>query len=180
MSLLSILADAADAAGKEDAGGFPPLELSLFPSQIFWLLIFFTLLYLVLSRMILPKLGGAIERREDTIANDLDEATRLDDQSKEAVQALELRMAEAKAKARATAEDAKAKIDADIAKETARIDAEIEKKLDTAEERIAKLRADAMANVEIVAVEAATAIAGRFGVSPEADKISAAVKSALN
>lgn len=179
MSLIALAAEAA-GAGEEAAAPFPPFETWHFPSQIFWLTILFGGLYLVLSRAILPRLGSVIERREDTIANDLDEATRLDEQATEAAQALEVRIAEAKAKARATADEARAKIDAEIAQETAKVDAEVDEKLAAAEARISKLRSEAMSNVETVASDAVQAITARFGVIASEGDAKSAVKAILS
>lgn len=180
MTLLNLAAGAATEADHGTGGGFAPLELWHYPSQIFWLAILFGGLYIVLSRMILPRLSATMERRGDHIASDLDQAARLDEQAGEAVKALELRMAEARAKARETADEARAKIEGDIAQETAKVDAEMDAKLAEAETRITKLRTEAMSNVEGVATDAATAIASRFGVSPSASDVSSAVKAALN
>ena len=123
---------AAPAAHGEAAGGaaFPPFDPWHFPSQLFWLAILFGALYLALSRFILPKLGGVIESREDTIADSLDEAARLNEQSKEAKQQQDLALAEARAKARETADKARAKVEAEIAAETAKVDGELAERLD--------------------------------------------------
>lgn len=169
--------EAADAANAAPA--FPPFETWHMPSQLFWLAVFFTVLYLTLSRFILPRLSDTIEKRSDRIASDLDQAARLNDQAKEAEKALEVRIAEAKAKARETAQKTKEKIDAEVSAQTARVDDEIEKKLASADERIAKVRASAMKNVESIAVETAEAMASRFGVSVTKDDLAKAVSSAM-
>ncbi len=178
MSLIALAADAAANSGE--APVFPPFETWHFPSQLFWLTLLFGGLYIVLSRMILPRLSATMERRGDHIASDLDQAARLDEQAVEAQQALELRMAEARAKARETANEARAKMEDEIARDTAKVDADMDEKLAEAEARISELRAEAMANVESVATDAASAIAGRFGVKPSASDVTSAVKAALN
>ena len=176
---MSLLFFAAESAGDAEAA-FPPFETWHFPSQLFWLTILFGGLYLVLSRMILPKLGTVIERREDTVANDLDEASRLEEQASEAAKALQIRLAEARAKARATANEARASIDDEIARETAKVNAEVDAKLAEAEARIAKLREKALSNVEAVASDAAGAITSRFGLSVSEADVKSAVKATLN
>lgn len=158
---------------------FPPFEPWHMPSQLFWLAILFTVMYIALSRVILPKMSDTIEKRSDRIASDLDQAAALNEQATEAQQALELRIAQAKAKARETADKANQKIEAEMNAETARVDAEIEKKLDAAEERITSLRADAMKNVEQIAVDAAEAMTARFGLKASAADLKKAVTAAL-
>ena len=82
MMFLSLAAEAA--TGEAGGTAFPPFDPWHFPSQLFWLVIMFGVLYIALSRFVLPKLGGVIEKRGDTIADSLDEAARLDEQAKEA------------------------------------------------------------------------------------------------
>ena len=127
--LFALLAEGAAHGAEHAEGGspaFPPFEPWHMPSQLFWLAILFTVMYFALSRFILPKMSDTIEKRSDRIASDLDQATALNEQATEAQQALELRIAQAKAKARETAAKASAKIDAEMAAETGRVDAEIE------------------------------------------------------
>jgi len=167
----------ADAA---DAPGFAPFETWHYASQIFWLVIFFSILYFVLSRFILPKLGSVIEERESTIADDLDDAARMNEQALEAQKAVEVSIAEAQAKARETASKARTKIDQGIAEATAKVDAELDDKLNEAETRIAQLREETMQNVGDIASEAANSMLARFGTSASKADLGKAVKSALS
>lgn len=173
------IALAADAAHGAEKAAFPPFNPWHFPSQIFWLVVLFGFLYFVLSRFILPSIGNTLERRESSIANDLDEAARLNSEALEAQKAVEVSIAKAHAKARETADKARAKIDKDIAAETAKVDAEVDTKLAEAETRIAALRADAMKNVESIASDAAQSVLSKFGSKAGTSDVAAAVKSAL-
>lgn len=175
-----IFALLAETAGHADAGAaFPPFETWHMPSQLFWLAVLFLSLYAALSRYILPKLSDTIEKRANRIAFGLDEAARLNNQAVEARKALELRLAEARAKARETAEKARAKSEAELASETARVDVDLSKKLDAAETRIKRLRFDAMKNVEAIAIDAAEAMIGKFGVKATKTELGKAVAKAL-
>ncbi len=177
---MTALMFAADAAhGTAGKAAFPPFDPWHFPSQIFWLVLLFGFLYIVLSRFILPKLGGVLEHRESTIAKDLDEAARLNDQAVEANHNVELSIAKAQAKAREMANKARTKIDTDIGEATAKVDAELDAKLTEAEARISKLREEAMLNVESIAGDAAAQILSRFEAKASKSDVSAAVKSAL-
>ena len=180
--LIALLAETAAQGAEHGTDGkapFPPFETWHMPSQLFWLAILFSILYLAMSRVILPKLSDTLEKRSDRIASDLDPAGRLNDQATEAQQALELRIAQAKAKARETSDKARDKMNAEMAAETARVDAELEKKLEAADARITSLRADAMKNVEQIAVDAADVIVGRFGVSATKAELKKAVTAAM-
>ena len=170
---------AADAAAGAETAVFPPFDPWHFPSQIFWLVVLFGTLYFVLSRFILPGIGNTLERRESSIASDLDEAARLNDEAVEAQKAVEVSIAKAHGKARETADKARAKIDKELAPETAKVDAELDKKLADAETRIAALRADAMKNVEEIAGAAAESVLGKFGSKAGKADVASAVKTAL-
>jgi F-type H+-transporting ATPase subunit b len=176
--VIALLAEAATHGGSAKPA-FPPFETWHMPSQLFWLTILFATLYLVLSRMILPRLSDTLEKRSDRIASDLDEAQRLNDQATEAAQALELRMTQAKTKARETADKARVKMESEINAETARVDAEVDKKLASAEARISELRAEAMKNVEEIATETAQVMTSRFGLNASAANVKKAVADAL-
>lgn len=179
MSLIALLADTADGHGTEESGLFPPFDPAYFPSQLFWLAITFGLLYWVLASMILPRLSANLERRSDTIADDLDQAARLNEQAEEAKQALEVSLAQARTKARETAAKAEEAMGEEIAAETRKVDAAIDKKLEAAETRISEVRAEAMANVQTVASEATKIILGKLGMPVNENDIAAAVETAI-
>lgn len=143
---------AADAA-------FPPFDPTYFASQLFWLAISFALLYFVLSRLILPRIGGAIEERKDKIADNLDAAADMKSQADETVEAYEKELAEARTRAQAVAAEAKAEVDKDIAEATRQADTELEAKLAESEKRIQAAREAALADVKTIASEAAAAAA---------------------
>ena len=174
--MLAFFAEASTTEGS----GFPALDTWHYPSQIFWLAISFGSLYFILSRIVLPRLSANLERRHDAIADDLDEAARLNEQAEEAKQELELSLAKARAGARETVQKAEAKMADEIAAETRKVDEELEVKLEAAEARIAALRSDAMDNVETVATDATEAILKRLGLNVTASEAKSAVSTALN
>ena len=71
-------------------GGFPPFQSDTFASQLVWLAIAFVLLYVLMSKLALPRVGAIIEGRQKRIADDIAEAGRLKSRSDEAVAAYEL------------------------------------------------------------------------------------------
>ena len=146
---------AADAA-------FPPFDPTYFASQLFWLAISFALLYLLLSRFVLPRIGGAIEERRDRIADNLDAAADMKAQADETVKAYEKELADARARASAVAAEAKAEADKEIAEATREADAELDAKLAESEARIQKSREEALAQVRTIAAEAASSAAERL------------------
>jgi F-type H+-transporting ATPase subunit b len=179
MTLLIPFAASGANDATQSASVFPPLDPWHFPSQIFWTLLLFAFLYFMLSRFILPKLGSTIETRQSTLADDLDDAQRFSDEADSAQKALEVRMAEARGKARETADAARAKIDADLAAQTAKVDADINTKLEAAEARITELRTSAMANVAEIATDTVQVMTDRLGVKTTKTAAKSAVGSVL-
>src|SRR5579859_287483 len=77
-------------------GAFPPFDTSTFPSQLVWLAITFVALYLIVSRIALPRVGAVIDKRQSKIEGDLGEAQRLKDESEAALKAYESELASAR------------------------------------------------------------------------------------
>ncbi|WP_022699038.1 F0F1 ATP synthase subunit B [Euryhalocaulis caribicus] len=171
---------APETHGATEAHGvFPPFDPQYFGSQLFWLVVSFGLLYLVLSRFLLPRLGQILEERRDKIADDLDEAGRLNEEAKAAATAYENALADARAKAHTIAADAKAKIDAEIAEETGKVEAEMDAKHEEAESRIREAKAEALAHVQEIAGSATSAIVEKLiGKAPTDAEAQKAVKAA--
>ena len=120
-------ADAGHAAGTEvphegghGEAGFPPFDPSTFPSQILWIAITFGLFYLFLKKVIMPRLGGILEVRENRIAQDIEQATRMKGEADAAVAAYEQELAEARANANVIGQKARdgAKAEAEAARKS--------------------------------------------------------------
>ena len=157
----------------------PQLDFSTWPPQIIWLVITFGILYLVISKFALPKIGGAIESRQNRIASDLDEAQRLKDESERAIAAYETALAEAKAKAHGIAQETRDTLKAEIEAERNALDEKLNERLAEAEARISATKADALKSVEEVAGEAAGAIVSQLiGKKTSAADIKKAVADA--
>jgi F-type H+-transporting ATPase subunit b len=141
---------------------FPPLDPGTFASQLFWLALSFGLLYVVLKRFALPKVGAAIEERRRHIERDLETAEKIKAQTQLALSRYELALTEARAKASAIAKDLRDKLAAEAEAERAKHDALISRKLAEAEQRIAQSKARAVASVHEIAADTAGAIVARL------------------
>jgi len=137
---------------------FPPFDTSTYPSQLLWLAITFGLFYLFLQKVVLPRIGGILEVRRDRIAQDLDQAARMREESDAAVAAYEQDLAEARIKANAIANTARDKAKADAEAEQRKAEAALEVRLTEAERRIASIKDAAMSDVGVIAEETAAAI----------------------
>lgn len=162
----------------EAHGTFPPFDPATFPSQLLWLAITFGLFYLFLKKVVMPRVGGIIDVRNDRITQDLDHAARLKGEADAAVAAYEQELAEAKARANTIGQQANdaAKAEAEAARK--KIEAALDQKLGDAEARISSIKANAMKEVGTIAEDTASAIVEALvGGKASKAEIAAAVKS---
>ena len=166
--------DSAEAA----SGGLPQLDFASWPGQIFWLVVTFTILYFVLAKFILPKIGAGLSERSDHIADDLDLAARFQKEAQEAEKNYLHELAQARAKAQNVAETTRKSIDAEIASEIATADAELNRQAGTAEARIKDMRNAALGQIDNIAQDTTLAIFEKLIQTPVTDtKIKAALKA---
>ena len=163
-----------------ESGGLPQLNVSTFEEQVVWLFLTFIVLFVIVSRLVLPRVTKVLEEREERIAGDLDTAERLKKEAKEVRDAYEEAVALARKKAQETIFGAKEQIQADIAKAQAELDATLSARAEQAEAEIAKARDAALANIGDVASEVATALVSKLaGTSGDEAAVAKAVKAAL-
>lgn len=170
--------------GHEEPGAhevpFPPFDPEFFMPQFVWLILTFGLLYLLMSRVALPRVAGIIENRRERIAGDLDKAAQLKGQADDAMAEYERSLAEARAKAHAIANETREKMKDETDELRSETDAKLDEQLKAAETRIAVTKEKALANVRDVAAEAAITIVHQLiGETAEAGKIVSAVDRAL-
>ena len=184
-------APAAEAAGAEaghttegtvDHGAkvFPPLDATTFPSQIFWLAIFFGLLYLLMSKVALPRVERILHGRAQKIEGDLARAQALKEETENAIKAYEKALADARNRATAIGQDGREKLMAEVESERKALEETLGKKLADAEAATGKSRSKAMAEVDGLAAEAAAdivaALTGAKVAKTDAAKAVAAAK----
>jgi F-type H+-transporting ATPase subunit b len=161
-------------------GAFPPFQSQTFASQLVWLAIAFVLLYVLMSKLALPRVASIIEDRQKHIADDLAEAERLKQQSDAAVAAYEKALTDARARAQTIANETRAtqQAKADATRKT--LEDGLNAKLADAEKSIAATKQAAMANVRAIAEDAARAIIERLiGSAPSDKAVAEAVAAAL-
>jgi F-type H+-transporting ATPase subunit b len=114
--------DAAGAAahGGGEAVGMPQLDITTFPNQIFWLLVTLVVIYLVLTRVALPRIGAVLAERKGTITNDLAAAEELKQKAVQAEKAYNDALAKARGEAARIVAEARASIQADLDVATAK------------------------------------------------------------
>lgn len=140
----------------------PQFDPAPWAGEIFWSLVVFLVLYLLIARVFLPRVGGTIDAREDKIASDIGDARRLRDAAQADADAAAAEMAEARARAHKVAAEAAAESKALAAARHAEEEARLAQTLATAEARIAQARAEAMGHVQAIALDAAEAMIARL------------------
>jgi len=164
--------------GAEHSGAFPPLDGSTFAPQIVWLAITFGALYLLLSRIALPRVGEIIEERRERVQRDLDSAERLKAETEKALAAYEQALADARANANAIAKENRDRLTQRVDAKQKQVDAEIEAKVSEAEKRIDQTRSKALASVgEIASDVVGDLVSSLVGTKPSADEIKAAISA---
>jgi F-type H+-transporting ATPase subunit b len=159
---------------------FPPFEKDTFASQLVSLAIAFVALYLIVSKLALPRVGGVIDARQNQIDGDLAEAQKLKDQSDGALKAYESELASARSRAHAIGAETREKLNAASEAERKALEDKLAVKLAESEKTIASTRQAAMGNVRGIAADAATAIVQRLtGVQPDAQSVNSAVDASL-
>src|SRR5882757_940415 len=101
-----------EADGGHHGGAFPPFDSANFASQLVSLAIAFVALYLIVSRVALPRVGGTIDARQNAIDGDLAEAQKLKDASGAALKAYETELASARSRAQAIGTETREKLNA--------------------------------------------------------------------
>lgn len=158
---------------------FPPFQSQHFPSQLLWLVLTFLLLYALMSRIALPRIGAIFAERSRRISDDLAAANRFKEQSEAANAAYQKALADARGRAQAIAGETREKQAAEADATNQRLEAQLHEKLAAAEQSIAATRTAAMQNVGSIAAETAAAIVERLiGTAPSAQDVAAAVSDA--
>src|SRR4051812_47194675 len=98
----------------EGRAGLPQMNVESFPSQLFWLVVTFGLLFIVLSRMTLPMIAGAIRQRRRRIEGDLATAETFRKDAAGALQSYESALASARTRAHQLADENKKRVVAEI------------------------------------------------------------------
>src|SRR6201995_6089118 len=161
-------------------GAFPPFDSSTFPSQLVSLVVLFVALYIIVSRVALPRVGAVIDARQNRIEGDLAEAQKLKDESEAALKAYEADLAAARSKAQEIGAETREKANAASEAERKTLEDKLAIKPADAEKSIAATRSTAMSNVRGIAADAASAIVQRLtGATPDGGTVASAVDASL-
>ena len=152
-------------------GAFPPLDPANFAPQIIWLAITFAMLYWLLSKIALPRIGEVIEERRDRIQRDIDAAEALKAETERAIADYEKSLADARSKASGIARETHEKLAQQTNKKRQESEAQVNATIAEAEARITAMKNNALASVSDIASETASAIVAKLiGENVSADE----------
>ncbi len=157
----------------------PQLCADWMPNQIFWLVVSLIVIYFVLSRIALPRIGAVLAERSGTITNDIAKAEDLKIQAVEAEAAYEKALADARAEASKIVAEARAAIQSDLDAELAKADAQISAQTAESEKAIAEIRASATDSIKTVAKDVAKSLVSAMGGTADAKTVTAAVTAKM-
>jgi F-type H+-transporting ATPase subunit b len=170
------MAEPAHTEAPAGHAAFPPFQSENFPSQLVWLAISFVLLYVLMSKIALPRIGAILAERSKLIGDDLAAAERLKEQSNAAHAAYEKSLADARGRAQAIANSTREKQTAEAEASHKQIEAKLHERLMAAEQSITATRTTAMGNVRSIAADTAAAIVERLiGKAPADHEIATAL-----
>lgn len=177
-TVMAVAAAAAGEAAEHGGGGLPQLHAPDFAPQLVWLVITFALLYFIMSKVALPRIGEVIEERRDRIQRDLDAAENAKEQTEQALAEYEQALADARSNASSIAKDTREKLAGETDVERARVDEQIAAKMSEAEARISEMKSKALASVNDIAADTASAVVDKLiGQSVDADEVRKALSA---
>ena len=133
--------------------GMPQLDPEFWASQVFWLILIFSILYLVIWKIFLPKINYSIENRKSRIVNDLDEAQKLKESAEKKLKEYNKIIENSKQEAKKIIEDERKKLDQDIDNKKKDFNNQIEKEITAVEKEIKDLKKTSLSNISKIASE---------------------------
>jgi len=133
--------------------GMPQLDPEFWASQVFWLILIFSILYLVIWKIFLPKINYSIENRKSRIVNDLDEAQKLKESAEKKLKEYNKIIENSKQEAKKIIEDERKKLDQDIENKKKDFNNQIGKEITAVEKEIKDLKKTSLSNISKIASE---------------------------
>jgi len=154
---IALMVNTKQAFGTE--AGMPQLNPEFWTAQIFWLILIFSILYLIIWKIFLPKITYSVENRKSRIVSDINEAQKLKENAEKKLKEYNEIIENSKKEAKKIITDGKKKLDEDIKNKRQKFSDEIEKELINAEKEIKNLKKQSIKNInEIAAITSAEII----------------------
>tara|TARA_Y100000591_G_scaffold286785_1_gene269958 strand:+ start:145 stop:735 length:591 start_codon:yes stop_codon:yes gene_type:complete len=159
-----------------ESGGMPQLNPEFWVSQIFWLTITFGILYLFLSKIILPKISANLESRKLQISDNIEAADKQREESENKLREYDEILLSSKIEAKNTFNQVREKALKDISSKKEFLDKQIDEEIKKAENEINQLKKDAPTKINKIAIETASELTQKLiGAEVNNSSISAIV-----
>ena len=163
-----------------ESGGMPQLNPEFWVSQIFWLILTFGILYLVLSKIVLPKISENLETRKSQIVENIETAEKQRKESENKIKQFEKIILESKIEAKNLFNEKRQKVLEDIAKKRSALEEDIDIEIGAAEVEINKLRNTSGDKINKIAIETSSELIRQLiGEDANSSSISAIVEDQL-
>ena len=153
---IAFIAMSADLYAAE--AGMPQLDPTYWASQAFWLILVFTILYISISKLYLPKIKENLDNRENKIKEDLENANKFKEQSEEKLKEYEVILNNAKKEIAKIHSDSKNILDKDIESKKAKMEKEIENEVAKAQKEITELKKNSLSSIKNISENIASNI----------------------
>ena len=147
----ALLINLNQAFGSE--AGMPQLNPEFWASQIFWLILIFSSLYIIIWKIFLPKITFSIENRRSRIVNDIHEADKLKKNAEKKLEEYKEIIENSKKEAKKIIDNAKKILEKDIAEKKKNFNNEIEKEINDVEKEIKNLKETSVSKINSMAAE---------------------------
>ena len=182
VALPTFMSAKAFAAGASEPG-LPQLDIATWPSQLFWLVVLFGAGYLVMAKIVTPRIGAVLEERRQTVDGDLEKARAASADAAKIRADYESDLEKARIEAAEFAKQAAMEATKKAEAADAKISKKLAEKVGAAEAKLAEAKTSAMANLNDVAAEAAmAAVASLAGIktsSAQASKTASSIATKL-
>jgi len=174
-SCIALILNTNPALGAE--GGMPQLNTEFWASQIFWLILIFSILYIIIWKIFLPKITDIIENRKSRIIGDLNETQKLKENAEKKLNEYNKIIEDTKKEAKRIIEDNKKKLENDIKSKKQKFNEEIEKELVSVEKEIKSLKKSSISSINKIAAEISYEVIKQLvGTSVNMSNVSAIVE----
>lgn len=170
--------DAYHGSDHKKSEGLPQFNPDSFASQLFWLFVMFTFLYVFFSKKTLPEISSVLENRKDHIESNLEEAEKLRAQSEETQRIYEEGLERARKEAAQMVYDLQEEIQETAAHKNDFFIEKSKHEVSELEKSLQKAKTEAMADMNTIAAEIASAAAEKIvGVSTDVDAVKSVIES---
>ena len=141
------------ASQSAESGGMPQLNPEFWVSQIFWLIITFGILFIVLSKFVLPKISNNLETRKSQILENIETAEKQREESEKKIKEFDKIILDSKNQAKNFFSEAREKVINDISKKRAALEKDIDSEINAAENEIDQLKKSSQDKITKIAIE---------------------------